>query len=273
MRVLIAYDGSRGSTMGLQLAQTIPWPDGSTLRLTRVDGTLSGSLADAAATLTRDGLVIEHVVERGDAVLPQDDIVREAARWGADLIITGSRGHGPMATALLGSVARGIAEHAPCAVLVARRTAFQRLLFAEDGSSSAFAARRILASWPIFRGLPLHVLSVAHVHAPLLAGVAVRVSEDARRAQEDVEMEARSSYGRLAVESAEQLRIAGLAAESEVRTGDPADEIIAAAQKRASDVVILGSRGRGDVERALLGSVAREVLLRAPCSVLIARRP
>lgn len=270
MRVLIPFDGSRGAVMALDLARAIPWPNGSTLRLVRIDGSAASSLAEPAATLDRQGLTIEHATERGD--VPRELIVSEATRWGADLVVIGSRGHGPMTTALVGSVARGVAEHAPCPVLIARRATFQRLLFAEDGSPSAFAARRILASWPIFTGRLLHVLSIAQVRTPLLSGVAARVSDDARRANEDAEMEARSSYGRLAVETAEQLRIAGLAAESEVRSGDPAEEIVATAERRSIDAIVVGSRGRGDVERALLGSVAREVILRAPCSVLVVRK-
>jgi nucleotide-binding universal stress UspA family protein len=270
MRVLIAFDGSRGATMALDLARAIPWPNGSVLDLFRVDGSLASSLAEPAATLEREGLTVEQTVERWDS--PQEAIVSEAARFGADLVITGSRGHGPMTTALIGSVARGIAEHAPCPVLVARRPTFRSLLFAEDGSPSAFNARHILATWPIFSGRLLHVLSIAQVKTPILAGVVAAVSDDARRAQQDAEMEARSSYGRLAVESAEQLRIAGVAAESEVRSGDPAEEILATAERRGTDVIVLGSRGRDDVQRVMLGSVAREVLLRAHCSVMIVRK-
>ena len=270
MRVLIAFDGSHGATTALDLARAIPWPDGSVLRLFRVDGSLSSSLAEPAKTLEREGLTVEQTVERWD--VPREAITSEAARFGAALIITGSRGHGPMTTALIGSVARGIAEHAPCPVIVARRATFGSLLFAEDGSPSAFNARRLLATWPIFSGRVLHVLSVAQVKTPILTGVAAAISEGVRHAQQDAEMEARSSYGRLAVETAEQLRIAGVAADSEVRSGDPADEIVATAQRRDADLIVVGSRGRDDLERVMLGSVAREVLLRAPCSVMVVRK-
>lgn len=272
MRVLIAFDGSRGALTALDLTRAIPWPDGTELRLARVDGTraLDEDLAEVAANLMRPGLTVDHVVIRGE--MPQDAIVAEASRFGADLLITGSRGHGPMTTALIGSSARAIAEHAPCPVLVARSSSFERLLVAEDGSASAFAARRVVATWPIFVGRHVHVLSVAHVATPILAGVAAAVNPDARQERQIAEMEARASYGRLAVETAEQLRIAGRTAESEVRSGDPAQEIVAAAQRWDADLVVLGSRGRNTLERVLLGSVAREVLLRAPCSVLVVRK-
>ena len=39
-----------------------------------------------------------------------------------------------------------------------------------------------------------------------------------------------------------------------------------------ADLIVMGSRGRTGLTRAFLGSVARNVLVHAPCSVLIARR-
>jgi nucleotide-binding universal stress UspA family protein len=40
---------------------------------------------------------------------------------GVDLLVIGSRGYGPVRTVLLGSVARHVVDHAPCAVLVVPR--------------------------------------------------------------------------------------------------------------------------------------------------------
>jgi nucleotide-binding universal stress UspA family protein len=57
---------------------------------------------------------------RGD---PVDEIVAYADTIDADLIVVGSRGHGALASALLGSVSRGILREARRPVLVVRGAA------------------------------------------------------------------------------------------------------------------------------------------------------
>ena len=60
---------------------------------------------------------------RGD---PVDEIVAYADTVDADLIVVGSRGHGAVASALLGSVSRGILREARRPVLVVRGAAARR---------------------------------------------------------------------------------------------------------------------------------------------------
>ncbi len=55
-----------------------------------------------------------------------------------------------------------------------------------------------------------------------------------------------------------------------VRKGRPANEITAVATDVGADLVVVGHRGHGGAT-SWLGSVATEVVHRAPCSVLVAR--
>ena len=55
----------------------------------------------------------------------------------------------------------------------------------------------------------------------------------------------------------------------EVVTGDPADKIVKVAEKKDSDLIIIGTHGAKGLEKILLGSVAERVLKRAHCPVLI----
>ena len=50
--------------------------------------------------------------------------------------------------------------------------------------------------------------------------------------------------------------------------GNPADEILRAAETNKADLVIMGSRGLGTFSRAMLGSVSTKVCHYAPCTVI-----
>jgi nucleotide-binding universal stress UspA family protein len=51
---------------------------------------------------------------------PRQAIVDEADRWGADLIVMGSRGLGTWNRLLLGSVSSAVVNHAKCSVEIVR---------------------------------------------------------------------------------------------------------------------------------------------------------
>jgi nucleotide-binding universal stress UspA family protein len=58
-----------------------------------------------------------------------------------------------------------------------------------------------------------------------------------------------------------------------VTTGHPAERIVALATALDADVIVLGTHGRTGLKRIVLGSVAEEVVRRAPCTVLVIRPP
>jgi nucleotide-binding universal stress UspA family protein len=67
------------------------------------------------------------------------------------------------------------------------------------------------------------------------------------------------------------LTAAGFEATAEVPRGDPRDMLVAFARDRAADLVVVGSHGKGRLERLLLGSVTNYVVAHAPCSVLVVK--
>jgi nucleotide-binding universal stress UspA family protein len=71
----------------------------------------------------------------------------------------------------------------------------------------------------------------------------------------------------------EQLKTyqASLACQSqlEVVSGDPAEETVRLAHIHHVDLIVVGSRGLTGFERVLQGSVSSQVLVEAPCSVLV----
>lgn len=64
---------------------------------------------------------------------------------------------------------------------------------------------------------------------------------------------------------------AGLDAETEIREGTPADEILAYVDEHDVDLVVMGTHGRTGPERAVLGSTTERVLRRADVPVLVVR--
>lgn len=62
----------------------------------------------------------------------------------------------------------------------------------------------------------------------------------------------------------------GIEAETKIRNGDPADELIAEATEGRYDIAVAGSRGLGPVGQLLHGSVSRNLVKRMPCSVIVA---
>lgn len=74
-------------------------------------------------------------------------------------------------------------------------------------------------------------------------------------------------------------RAKGMASGSKVITssvlleGDRVSELLALAQERKVDLIVVGSHGRGGISRALLGSVAEGILRSSPIPVLVTHAP
>jgi nucleotide-binding universal stress UspA family protein len=225
-------------------------------------------MREVVERLGASGRSVEGLVLRGRAA---SEIIDAARDLRADLVIVGSRGHGTIASLLLGSVSTEVVDYAPCPVLVARGATLSRVVFATDESPSAQAAEAILAGWSIFDGLPIRVVSVADVVHPWTTGIAPTMYRQVLDAYAADMRQAKQEHERAAVEAADRLRDAGRVVEAEMRDGDAAGEIIAVAEQQGADLIVLGSRGRTGLTRFLLGSVARNVLSGSTASVLVVR--
>ncbi len=58
-----------------------------------------------------------------------------------------------------------------------------------------------------------------------------------------------------------------------IRTGKPSAQIMMEAEESKVDLIVIASRGLGDVHTAVFGSTTDKVIRRATCSVLVTRKP
>jgi len=58
-----------------------------------------------------------------------------------------------------------------------------------------------------------------------------------------------------------------------LKEGDPATEIVRLAKETKSDLIVMGTHGRTGFGRILMGSVAEQVVRRAPCPVVTVKTP
>lgn len=297
MRVLVATDGSPVAGLAVDLVAGIDWPAGTHVRVVEAVETgralfggpwpavalfqvedLEADLAKGAveaveqarARLARPELDVSVEVLRGR---PATAIVDAATSWRADLIVVGSRGHGTIESMVLGSVSAEVVDHSPVPVLVARDRTIARVLLAWDGSACARRAADLVKSWPIFAGSSTRVVSVADVGFPWWAGLPTPGTAETIPMYLEAAEASRRLSDSLADEMSDELRKVGLDATPERFEGDAATEVIAAAQAMQADLIVIGTHGRTGLARLVLGSVARNVLHHAHCSVLIAREP
>jgi nucleotide-binding universal stress UspA family protein len=143
-----------------------------------------------------------------------------------------------------------------------------RILVAVDGSEASIRGARFagrLASQ--LRERALSVLYVRPSHTGALVGLgAPGPVPEARLEQElsDVEQE-------ILAEASGVLREFGLEASKQVESGTPASAICRVAEEGGFDLVVLGSRGHGELKSLLVGSTTDAVIHSACCPVLVVR--
>ena len=145
------------------------------------------------------------------------------------------------------------------------------VLIGTDGSDDAIAAAEAGLG---LLGAPSAVTVVCVMDTPgaatagLESGFAGGMVSDAEvdRAWSMVEQDAREALER----TVERLGVE-VPVEQVARAGEAGPAICHLAEEIGADVIVVGSRGRGAIKRALLGSVSTHITNNAPCPVVVVR--
>jgi nucleotide-binding universal stress UspA family protein len=137
---------------------------------------------------------------------------------------------------------------------------FNEILLAVDGSEHGLHAARVAAE--LARAVKAESLRIVFAYDPIppyLGEPNLQQAIDARLINAKAILEAAvDAVGKVPAKI-----------NTELIEGSPAEAIIEVAATRSSDVIVMGSRGRGRIAGALLGSNSQKVVSHAPCPVLI----
>src|ERR687893_1195577 len=134
------------------------------------------------------------------------------------------------------------------------------ILLATDGSREAELAATTAADLAKSTNSELHVVHVGEFVPTMLAQTELEPAQLEREAREQLDEQVRR------IEEA-----GGTVEEAHLRLGRADEEIVDLAHSLDVGLIVMGSRGRGRIRRALMGSVSDSVVRHAPCPVTIVR--
>ncbi|MDZ7829983.1 MAG: universal stress protein [Halofilum sp. (in: g-proteobacteria)] len=147
--------------------------------------------------------------------------------------------------------------------------AFKGIVVAADGSEPAQRAVQAAARMSAAEGTPLYLLHVVRdMQFPQALSRMAEVERLVGSRQDVLNYVA----DKILKEARETAKKAGAkSVETVTANGDPATQIIATANDKGADLIVMGTRGLSGMAGALLGSVSRKVSNMADQNVLIVR--
>ncbi|MFC6085221.1 universal stress protein [Sphaerisporangium aureirubrum] len=279
--VVVGADGSPPAMEAVRLAADDAVRRGCGLRIVHVtEAWVAGvplatapGLGDTLAEQSREVLAAAAAVARSQAPgLPVETValvglikseLQRQARDAQELVI-GTRGLGGFMGLMLGSVSMGLAGHAECPVVVAghvRDRVYRRVVVGHDAAPDSEAALEYAFEEAVRRDARLHAIYAWQVSAFLptfqtYTPEAESAFDWGQQAAEEQLAPWREKYPQVEVRE----------------TAVCAHPVEALAEaSTTADLVVVGSRGRGALGSAVLGSVVHGVLHHTHCPVAVVR--
>jgi nucleotide-binding universal stress UspA family protein len=265
-RIIVAFDGSERAQDALALALRLRDADGSiTLACSVTDRPWHRPEPDAVAlTLAAGRAQIPagiHVKLRAPvAGSPARGLTELAEAEHADLVVVGSSRRSVSGRIWLERTAGRLLQGAPCAVAVPpaglrERERFRHVAIAYDGSAEA---RSALAAGYAIAATTGAAVSLMYALPPMAPDLEAAAARERLRAHE-------------LLDEAAEAAPAGVNPLTVLLHGVPG-RVIADACDGVVDLLVAGSRGYGPVQRALIGSVAEDLMDGASQPVLVVPR-
>jgi nucleotide-binding universal stress UspA family protein len=277
--VIVGIDATPAGALAAATGWTIAHAAGLPCRLVHVLGALSAPMRGAVET-TEPALHDEaiasararvadclrgHVPDEAFGALevlvgnPAYELRRVVEDASARLLVLGGKHHAPPVRWLGGSTAHNAVRtiDVPLLVTASTVTRFGRVLVAIDLSEAAAPTLTEAHAFAVLFGAELRVLTVVE---PTPAIPDVGIQGDPSQPFRVAEAETRRLVDSLAISDRVEIR---------VDSGSPARTIADEAAAWDADLVVVGSHGKGWVDRVLLGSTTERLLNRLPCATLV----
>ncbi|MFA6053955.1 MAG: universal stress protein [Thermodesulfovibrionales bacterium] len=207
---------------------------------------------------------LESIVCEGE---PHDVLMNVAAARNADLIAIGTHGRKGLKKLFLGSVTGRVLSSSPCDVLVVKNKLgkctgnFESVLLSFDGSEFSRKALVRACELAKLEGSRITAVYVIPRYEEMIEFFATSlIHENLQHDAENIMEKAKTIA-----------REHDVVINTEVASGDEAEEIVATAKRLNSDLIIRVTHGWSGINRAIMGSIAERVFINAPCPVLVVK--
>ncbi len=278
--ILLADDGSPNMGPAIQLLTDLPYSSELMITSLRAFTPIEGSeysRIESEAEKTRDLLISRHLHFRSELIqgYPSETIMNFALEHSPDLIVMGSKSVGNFG-GFLGNVATNILHTGKWPVLIAREPykGLKRILLVTDGSPASQYTCDYLGGFPLPQDANIeimHVVTPVRITYPVepagLTMPTLSIEEEANLNQVNI------LHGQEYIEKAQSLIGNRKNVTSVLKLGDPMEQILSYIKETKIDLLVCGSRGTGNFTGWLLGSISRDLVRQAGCSVLVVRSP